>query len=84
MIVLAKSLFPDVVRRWGRGEPCGWRRAFVVAERHPEWGAQMVKDTNASPLTVELIRKHQNPLPSKTVTIEDRLLSELQMADSRS
>ena len=84
MVVLAKSLFPGAVRRWGRGRPYGWQRAFVVAEKHPQWGAQMVEDAGASPLTVELIRRHQNFLPGKSVTIEDRLLRELQIADRKS
>ena len=78
MVVLAKSLFPRAVKVWGMGEPNGWRRAFVVAEQHPQWGAQMVEDAGGSPLTVGLIRRHQNFLPLKTVSLEDRLLRKLQ------
>jgi hypothetical protein len=84
MVVLAKSLFPGAVSKWGKGKPSGWRRAFVVAEQHPQWGAKMVKEAGGSCLAVELIRKHQNFSSVKTVTIEDRLLRELQIADSRS
>jgi putative nucleotidyltransferase with HDIG domain len=84
MVVLAKSLFPRGVKRWGTGKPYGWRRAFVVSEQHPQWGAEMIAEAGASPLTVELIRAHQNFLPPETVTLEARLLKKLQIADNRS
>jgi hypothetical protein len=84
MVVLAKSLFPGSVIRWGQGEPNGWRRAFVIAEHHPQWGAQMVEEAGGSSLTVELIRMHQNFSSLKTVKLEDRLLRLLQIADNKS
>jgi hypothetical protein len=64
VIVLARTFFPKRVKRWGKnagdGWQTGWRRPFVVAENHPEWGAQMAEGAGASPVTVMLIRYHQD------------------------
>jgi len=88
LVVLSKTLFPKQVRQWGRGQPTGWRRAFVIAEQHPEWGAQLVARTDASPLTVELIRLHQSPNPENTDNHANarlgNLLLRLQVADKDS
>jgi len=62
VIVLGKAFFPGQVRRWGQGEPTGWRRPFVVAEQHPAWGADMAAEAGASPTTATLIRHHQDLL----------------------
>jgi hypothetical protein len=43
--------------------PRGWRRAFIIARQHPEWGAELAARADASPLTVWLIRNHQHPNP---------------------
>jgi len=61
-IVLVKALLPGCAKSWGQGEPSGWKKPFVVAEKHAEWGAQMVAQAGASPATVELIRRHQEPV----------------------
>lgn len=58
-IVLTKALLPEKVKKWGQGEPRGWRRPFVVAEQHAQWGAQLAEQAGASPLVVNLIRWHQ-------------------------
>lgn len=88
LIVLSKVLFPNQVRHWGRGQPAGWRRAFVVAEQHPEWGAQLAAEAGASPVTVELIREHQNAYPKQSVAHTgdgfSGLLFKLQEADKDS
>ncbi len=59
MVVLGQALFPESAKRWGQGEPSGWKRAFVVAEKHPHWGAEMAAQAGASLLTVDLIKYHQ-------------------------
>jgi len=93
LIVLVKAFFPSLVKRWGAEEvnttgvtsnPLGWRRPFVVSEQHARWGAEMAAEAGAPPLTVSLILNHQNLFPSKIVSIEDRLLNELQSADRKS
>ena len=61
LIVMVKSLFPERVKDWGSGELRGWNKPFIVAEQHAAWGAKMVEQTGASPLAVELIRRHQEP-----------------------
>ena len=81
LIVLAKAFTPDRVQEWGEGEPRGWRRAFVIARQHPVWGAQMAAEAGASPLTVSLIQRHQDPLAHAGEALEDQLLRLLQSAD---
>jgi hypothetical protein len=82
IIVLARRLFPRQARAWSEGAPKGWRRPFVVAEKHPEWGAQMAAEAGASPLTVYLIRYHQKEADFMST---DRLwLRQLQAADHES
>jgi hypothetical protein len=84
MIVLAGALFPRAVQNWGRSQPRGWRRAFVVAQAHPEWGAQMAAKAGASPLAVFLIRNHQNRAAAPGVLLENQYLQILQAADHQS
>lgn len=68
IIVLGRAIFPSLVKKWGRGEPRGWRRPFVVAERHAVWGAELAAQAGASARTVRLIRCHQEiPAPSAEV-----------------
>jgi hypothetical protein len=84
LIVLVGALSPGLLARWGAGEPRGWRRVFVVACQHPQWGAEMAASQGASPLAVELIRQHQNYLPADGVLSTDTLLGKLQAADGNS
>ncbi len=84
LIVLAKVIIPAQFRRWGNSSPeefRGWKRAFVVAEQHPAWGAALAAEAGASSRTVALIRLHQD-LPSIQVDAEvGRLLVKLQAVD---
>lgn len=90
LIVLARVFVPERVKAWGSGEPRGWKRAFVVAERHPAWGAELAAAAGASPLAVSIIRRHQEPLLPAAVgrgegpSLEDRLLHRLQLLDNES
>jgi hypothetical protein len=84
LIVLVKALFPTRAKRWGAGAPFGWRRPFVIAEQHPAWGAEMATRAGASPLTVELICKHQHPSPSESQSEVEALLQKLQAVDDES
>ncbi len=81
VIVLGKALFPDQSKQWGRGEPRGWRRAFVVSEKHAEWGAAMATEAGSSALAVDLIRYHQTFAHLETVKIKKSILVKLQNAD---
>jgi hypothetical protein len=85
LIVLSKAFLPGQVKRWGNGDAegsgLGWRRAFVVAEQHPAWGAKVAAEAGASPLVTALIRRHQDPRSNSSESLEDRLLHILQAAD---
>ena len=90
LIVLVGLVCPGCVQRWGMASPghppaaLGWRRAFVVAAQHPQWGAELAAKAGASPLAVALIRRHQERLESlgdADADAEDRLLSRLQAVD---
>ena len=93
LIVLGKSVFPKKSKQWGANElvldqaRAGWfklariKRPFVVAEKHPDWGAEMAAEAGISPTTESLIRAHQNFSRQKPVSLEDQLLTRLQAAD---
>jgi hypothetical protein len=80
-IVIGTHLFPLAAKRWGQGMARGWRRAFVVAACHAEWGADLVQQAGASPITTELVRRHTDPPIKRPVSHLERLLVLLQMAD---
>jgi len=88
VIVLLERFAPRLLARLGRGGrrggvlslSKGWRRPFAVHARHPEVGAQWAQEAGCSPLTVALIRRHQDRLTSYQ-TEEDQLLAALQAAD---
>ena len=84
LVVLARRLAPRAAQRWGQAEAAGdargWRRPFVTALRHADWGADLCAEVGALPLTVDLIRRHQTPL-AKTASPEDEMLAALQAAD---
>ena len=61
--------------------PKGWSRPFVVHARHPEVGSRWAQDAGCTPLTVALIRRHQDGLTGRQ-TEEDQLLAALQAADN--
>lgn len=88
VIVLGNALFPARAKQWGSMEYDrdhslqGWKKPFIVAQQHAEWGAQMAAEAGASPLTVALIRRHQNLRVVETVSLEDRLLRDLQWIDN--
>jgi putative nucleotidyltransferase with HDIG domain len=87
IIVLGKTMFPEKVSEWGRAEISGWKRPFVVAEQHAEWGAEMAKNAGASEMTVMLIRRHQDQIKdtlAEKLSLEEELLYRLQIMDNES
>jgi putative nucleotidyltransferase with HDIG domain len=84
MIVVAKAIFPGQVSRWGQAKARGWKRAFVVAEQHPIWGAELAERAGANPTTIQLIRRHQDAQSISTHSYGDQLLFQLQLADDES
>ncbi len=85
LIVLARN-FQKLTRTGPYGKrkmkPSTWARALIVAEKHPIWGAQLVRKAGASQTVVRLIRRHQDRLVYEPETREDRLLKILQAADN--
>jgi len=89
-IVLLERFAPRLLAYLSRGEPQdqalnplkGWRHTFVVHAHHPEIGARRAREAGCSPLTVTLIRRHQDRI-SCCQTEEDHLLALLQMADNQ-
>jgi hypothetical protein len=84
LVVLVKRLLPAKFKAWSAGQPSGWKRPFVVSQRHPEWSAELAASVGCDALTLDLIRRHQSPIPQPPVTEADRLLTTLQDADNRS
>lgn len=81
---VAERLFPGRVERWGTGEPRGWRRPFVIRAQHAAWGAEMAAAAGSSPLTVALIRRHQDKEVTSASSETTALLRYLQAADDDS
>ncbi len=83
VVVLIRNFRPNTAVQWGNGAPRGWKRPFVVYQRHAEWGAEMAAAAGSSPLVVELIRYHQSKLDDVDMESERlKLLQFLQAADS--
>lgn len=90
MIVVAKALVPRKSRRWGkmptRGweDLPGWRKAFILAEQHAVWGAEMARKVGVSPLSEALIRHHHHLPKEDTDQLESNLLRKLWIVDNDS
>lgn len=82
--VLVEKVVPRLAARWGAGPATGWRRSFAIRQQHPAWGADLAAAAGSQPLAVELIRRHQDPLPAHATSESDALLRLLQWADDRS
>ena len=83
LIVVTEFLKPGRVKIWGQGDLRSWKRPFVVRLRHAHWGAEMTRSAGSSPLTIGLIRHHQDPLPQDPKSIEDEMRCLLQWADDQ-
>jgi hypothetical protein len=83
LVVIIQALAPGKAQQWGRAEPRGWKRPFVVASQHPTWGAEMAQACGASVLTTALIRRHHDTPCSNPAQPEDELLRRFQSLDSK-
>jgi hypothetical protein len=82
IIVIGNPFIKSFWVRFNKNHKCSWfSKLFMVSEFHPDWGAEKAEEAGASPLVVDLIRRHQNQIPVSTVCIEDKLLNILQFAD---
>lgn len=83
LIVLGQTFLPAHAERWGRAEAKGWRRPFVIAAQHPDWGAAMVAEVGAADELIRLIAAHQDEPNSAVNGDFSRRLRLLQAADNR-
>lgn len=89
-IVIAQRSFPLRSRQWGMVSQedlpriPAWRRALAVAEKHPVWGAELVRQAGGSALLQALIRRHQERPGQGQLGLEDELLYKLQVVDNES
>ena len=82
LVVLIRALRPQLLARLAGNEPSSWRYPFFVHQHHPELGAELAQAAGCSPITVELIRRHQEPPANNPFrTHRDELLAALQEAD---
>lgn len=88
LVVVVQTLLPGQARRWGNlpaggweGLP-GWRKAFILAEHHAEWGAELARGAGVSPLAERLIRGHQHPDQAAADEQENSLLHRLWVVDN--
>jgi len=81
VVVLGKRFFGRSAKRWSEGTPNRLRRPFVVAAHHPGWGADLAEKAGAPSRTVDLIRRHQDPISTNPGSHTERLLAALQEAD---
>jgi hypothetical protein len=80
LFVLAERFVPDVLGHAVRGQAGSQRRPLADYAGHAEIGARWAEEAGCSPLTVALIRRHEEQVES-CQTEEDRLLAMLQAAD---
>lgn len=76
-VVLMRAFWPGLLERLGQEDRDGWRRPFYVQQHHPALGAELAQQADCSPITVGLIRRHEDP-PHQG---DDPLLAALQAAD---
>jgi hypothetical protein len=84
LVVLMNAAWPGWVQQVGSADPGSWRYPFYLHLNHPELGARLTEQAGCSPLTVELIRRHQEKLAHTPRNETERLLALLQAADDAS
>lgn len=90
IVVLVQAILPEVAQRWGNLPPAGWEgtptwcKAFILAKRHAEWGAEMAHQVGVPPLVESLIRQHQHPHSHEAGYVENDLLHKLWVVDNDS
>ena len=74
IVVLGETFAPQRAKQWGNGDESGWERAFVAREQHAAWGAALAKNVGSRPGVVDLINRHQDPLPVNDSDKDERLM----------
>jgi hypothetical protein len=79
--VLVRAAWPGLLERiGGDSRPGSWRYPFYVQRHHATIGALLAEQAGCSPLTVDLIRRHEDA----AAVAGDPLLAALQEADNQS
>jgi hypothetical protein len=81
--VLGQPLLAEGLETIANQPPRGWRKAFVIAAAHPEWGAELVHEAGGSDRLVRLVRYHQSQTLNGLPAEEVYLVRRLQTYDSR-
>lgn len=81
--VLLKRFTPQVLQWLADGRPSSWGYPFFVHLNHPRLGARQAERAGCDELTVELIRRHHEPLSAAGDSEVDQLLAALQAADGQ-
>lgn len=84
LIVLMQAARPGWVQQIARADPGSWRYLFYLHAHHPALGAELAQQAGCTPLTVTLIRRHQQRLAHAPNDETERLLALLQRADDAS
>ena len=84
LVVLMEAARPGWVQRAACSNSDTWRYPFYLHLHHPALGARLAERAGCSPLTVELIRRHQEKLDHAPRNETERLLALLQAADDAS
>lgn len=90
LVVLTNAIIPQQSHKWGSLKTNqwdrlpGWRKPFIVAEHHAEWGAELAQAAGVSPLTETLIREHHHSSVQDLNDDESTLLLKLRIADNDS
>jgi hypothetical protein len=83
-VVLLERFVPAMLLRLVDDRPGSRGYPFFAYLNHPRWGAERATKVGCGSLTVELIKRHHEPLLASAESEADRLLIALQAADGRS
>ncbi len=82
-VVLLEHIYPAMLRRLADDRPGSRGYPFFAYLNHPRWGAERAEKAGCNQLTVELIKRHHEPLQVPTESEADRLLVVLEAADGQ-
>lgn len=83
LAVLIRKLLPPLYQYGSRQDPqrARWAHPFIVAENHPQWGAQILADAGGSSRAVWLVAHHGDNVAALMQHPHAGLLWRLQQAD---
>jgi hypothetical protein len=76
-VVLMRAFWPSLLEQLGQEDRRDWRRPFYIQQYHPQLGAELARQAGCSPVTVGIIRRHEDPPDQK----DEPLLAALRAAD---